>query len=93
MAPEEAEFVVKQATPPFPQDMGDEKRRVWGATETGRLLQVIYVLKNQEDVPYASVSPLDWAELQNAPSAKIVRIIHAMDLTPDMKKQLRRRRR
>jgi len=69
------------------------KRRVWGATTAGRLLQVIYVLKQQDDVEFKSVAPLDWATLQSVPAAKVARIIHAMDLTPDMKRQLRRRRR
>lgn len=78
---------------PFPQELGDGKRRVWGQTVTGRLLQVIYVLKKQEDVAFESVDPLDWAELKTMPNAKIARIIHAMDLTVDMKRQLRRRRR
>jgi uncharacterized DUF497 family protein len=92
VTPEEAQFVVDHAKTPFPQDVGDGKRRVWGATITGRFLQVIYVLKRQDDVAYESVSVLDWAKLELNPSAGIVRIIHAMDLTPEMKRQLRRRR-
>jgi hypothetical protein len=40
-----------------------------------------------------SHDPLSWAKLEDAPAAKIVRAIHAMNLTPDMKRQLRRRRR
>jgi len=93
VTPVEAEFVVANAGPPFPQEVGDGKRRVWGPTASGRLLQVIYVLKGQSDVAYESVSPLDWEALQTARGAKIARIIHAMDLTNDMKRQLRRRRR
>jgi len=89
----DAQHVVKNATPPFPQEVGDEKRRVWGATVTGRLLQVIYVLKEQDDVPFDSVDSEDWAMLQHSPNAKIVWVIHAMGLTGDMKRQLRRRRR
>ena len=73
--------------------VGDGKRRVWGATAAGRSLQVIYVFKNQDEVTFESVDPLDWAKLQDVPNAKIVRVIHAMDLTPDMQRQLRRRRR
>jgi hypothetical protein len=93
VTPAEAQFVVESARSPFPQDVGDGKRRVWGATAAGRWLQVIYVLKNQDEVAFESVDPLDWAKLQDVPAAKIVRVIHAMDLTPDMKRQLRRRRR
>lgn len=91
--PDEAEFVVENAAPPFPQDVGDGKRRVWGPTAAGRVLQVIYVLKRQDEVAFASVAPSEWALLEAAPAAKIVRVIHAMDLTTNMKRQLRRRRR
>ena len=93
VTPEEARFVVENATSPFPQEVGDGKRRVWGATAAGRLLQVIYVLKKQDDVAFESVAPLDWATLDRTPNAKIARVIHAMDLTPNMKRQLHRRRR
>jgi uncharacterized DUF497 family protein len=90
---DEAEFVVENAASPFPESAGDGKRRVWGATPNGRLLQVIYVLKKQDDVAFESLSPLEWGAIQKAPNAKIVRVIHAMNLTDDMKRQLRRRRR
>ena len=59
----ECQFVVENAADPFPQELGDGKRRVWGATLAGRLLQVIYVLKRQDEVAYASVAPLDWVML------------------------------
>ncbi|HET6248016.1 MAG TPA: hypothetical protein VFE47_09995 [Tepidisphaeraceae bacterium] len=88
----EAEFVVVNATSPFPQHVGDGKRRVWGETAARRMLQVIYVLKDQDDVAFEAVDPLDWAVLETKPAAKIARIIHAMELTPDMKRQMRRRR-
>ena len=83
----------RRRTSPFPQEVDDGKRRVWGATAAGRMLQIIYVLKEQDEVAFESVDPLDWAELQGMPETKIARVIHAMDLTPDMKRQLRRRRR
>jgi uncharacterized DUF497 family protein len=92
VTPNEARFIVENVAPPFPQEMGDGKRRIWGATAAGRLLQVIYVLKKQADVVFDSVDPHDWTTLEDMPDAKIVRVIHAMDLTPDMKRQLRRRR-
>jgi hypothetical protein len=93
VTPTESRFVVENATAPFPQDVGDGKRRVWGPTVAGRLLQVIYVLKAQDDVAFESIDPLDWEALQGVPEAKIARVIHAMELTTDMKRQLRRRRR
>jgi hypothetical protein len=93
VTPAEAQFVVENAMSPFPQEVGDGKRRAWGATAAGRLLQIIYVLKQQDEVEFESVDPLDWAKLQDIAEAKIARVIHAMDLTPDMKRQMRRRRR
>lgn len=93
VTPKEARFVLENAKAPFPQELGDGKRRVWGPTMAGRLLQVIYVLKHQDDVPFESINPLDWIELQRMPDAKIARVIHAMDLTSQMKRQFRRRRR
>jgi uncharacterized DUF497 family protein len=93
VTPEEAEYVVDHAKPPFPQNVGDDKIRVWGRTEEGRFLQVIYVLKSQSAVDYDSIDPLGWAALAADSRARVARIIHAMDLTDDMKRQLRRRRR
>lgn len=93
VTPSEAEHIVNRAATPFPQKVGDGKLRVWGRTKQGRLLQVIYVLKPQSAVAFESVDILDWAALEDDPQAKIARVIHAMDLTDDMKRQLRRLRR
>ena len=93
VTPAEAMYVVESAASPFPQELGDGKRRVWGATATRRWLQVIYVLKEQSEVAFESITPLDWVMLEEMPETKIARVIHAMDMTPDMKRQLRRRRR
>ncbi|MGH7213956.1 MAG: hypothetical protein ACREIT_04255 [Tepidisphaeraceae bacterium] len=39
---EEAEYVVSPARVPFPERVGGDKFAVWGATERGRFLQVIF---------------------------------------------------
>ena len=44
VTPEECESVVATAKPPFPESGGDEKFRVWAQSESGRYLQVVYVL-------------------------------------------------
>jgi uncharacterized DUF497 family protein len=88
----EAEFVAEHASPPFPEYAGDGKRLVWGLSNTGRWLQVIYVLKDQDEVDFGAVSQLDWLGLEFTPDAKITRVIHAMELTSEMKPKLRRRR-
>jgi uncharacterized DUF497 family protein len=90
VTPEEAKYVVDHAKPPFPQDVGDDKFRVWGRTRDGRYLQVIYVLKSQSQVSYESIDAIEWELLARDPRAKVARIIHAMDLTDDMKRQFRR---
>lgn len=43
--PDEIEYVVCHATPPFPRIVGDAKRLVWGRTPVGEYLQVVYVLE------------------------------------------------
>jgi uncharacterized protein len=40
---EEAEMVIRQAKPPFPRKIEDEKWLVMGRGRGGRLIQVIYV--------------------------------------------------
>jgi uncharacterized DUF497 family protein len=93
VTPDEAQFVVENAEIPFPQDLGDERLLVWGPTAQGRLLQVIFVLKRQDQVEYRSVALKDWMALESTPEAKIARVIHAMELTTNLKRKFRRRRR
>jgi hypothetical protein len=93
VGPGEAEEVVRGAEAPFPQTIEGDKFVVWGATDSGRYLQVIYVLKTPHDVSYESLSVEDWMAVEAGEVAEVVRVIHAMDLTPRMKRRLRRRRR
>ena len=75
------------------RDVGDDKHMVWGATESGRQLQVIFVYKSAEDVDYESREFDQLVTLIDGGEIPIVRVIHAMDLTDRMKRQFRRRRR
>ena len=43
VSPDEAEYVIDRAKPPYPEYVGDNKWRVRGQTATGRYLQVIYL--------------------------------------------------
>lgn len=43
VSPEEAEFVVNHVASGFPRREGDGKYRVWGQSQRGRYLQVIYI--------------------------------------------------
>lgn len=93
VSPDEAEHVVRSARPPFPRAVGDGKYMVWGRTTGGRYLQVIFVFKEVAEVKYESLSPEQWQTIEAGRIHRIVRVIHAMDLTDDMKRSLRRRRR
>jgi uncharacterized DUF497 family protein len=93
VSPEEAEEIAENAQSPFPETIERDKLVVWSATAAGRYLQVIYVLKSPDEVAYESVTVEDWMDIEAGEFPKIVRVIHAMDLTPRMKRQLHRRRR
>jgi uncharacterized DUF497 family protein len=89
----EAQEVVAGARRPFPCEIGDDKLVVWGQTSGGRYLQVIFVLKKAQEVPYESLSMEDWLDVEAGRVTELVRVIHAMEMTEDMKKQYRKRRR
>ncbi|QOV88801.1 hypothetical protein [Humisphaera borealis] len=44
VSPREAEYVVNHSRRPWPKIIEDQKRIVWGQTDAGRMLQVVYVL-------------------------------------------------
>jgi uncharacterized DUF497 family protein len=90
---EEAQDVVRNAENPFPKAIEDDKLVVWGATEHGRFLQAIYVLKTPDEISYESVAVEDWMSIEAGDVAEAIRVIHDMDLTPRMKRSLRRRKR
>ncbi len=93
VSPAEAEDVVSGAEAPFPQTIEDDKFVVWGATESGRYLQVIYVLKMPAEVTYESLAVEDWMDVEAGEVTQVIRVIHAMDMTASMKHRLRKRRR
>ncbi len=58
VTPEEAENLVEGAADPYPQHREDEKFLVWGATPTGRLLQVVFLLDEDDMVFIIHARPL-----------------------------------
>ena len=56
--PEEAERVVNSARPPWPEKIGDGKWRVWGRTDDGTYLQVIYIFSPDDVVFVIHAMPL-----------------------------------
>ena len=51
VSPKEAEAVVRRAKSPFPRIIDDDKRLVWGRGSGGRLLQVVFIL-DEDDTAY-----------------------------------------
>lgn len=56
--PAEAEAVVEKARRPFPRKIDDDKWLVWGRGQGGRLLQVVFVLDDEECVYVIHARPL-----------------------------------
>ena len=91
VTPTEAEHVVSHARDPWPAQKGDDRLVVWGGTDVGRLLQVIFVLRHADEVEFESLTIDEWADLND--DDEVIYVVHAMDLTPGMKKLYRKRRR
>ena len=89
VSPEEAEHVVRHVQPPWPDEKGGDKLVVWGPSSRGVLLQVIFVLKTPDDLEFDTLTIEQWADLHEDDQA--IYIIHAMELSPRMKRQYRRR--
>ena len=45
--PEEAEYVVNQASRPYPEQTGNGKWRVRGQTAQGRYVQVVFIIEDE----------------------------------------------
>ena len=56
--PREAEEIVLAARSPFPLVQADEKYLVWGATEDGRFLQVVFVIDEADPLFVIHARPL-----------------------------------
>ncbi len=64
VSPEEAESVVEGAADPYPRHREDDKFLVWGATPAGRLLQVVFLLDEDDCVFIIHARPLTEREKQ-----------------------------
>ena len=59
MEPEEAEYVVENSSAPYPESVGEGKRRVVGKTRDGIYVQVIYVLDEDDTAFVIHARPLN----------------------------------
>jgi uncharacterized DUF497 family protein len=83
---EEIEYVVTHARSPWPMPQGDNKFIVWGRTEAGSYVQVVYVLESSAvGIDYSEVDLLELADAGDG-----IYAIHAMRLTEDQKRNYRR---
>lgn len=85
---EEAQYVVQHASSPFPRGIEDSKQLVWGQTQVGRYLQVIFVYLEDEEVDFEALTPLERLRFDDGEDVALV--IHARDLTADQKGQYRK---
>lgn len=85
---EDAEHVVRNAEPPYPEDIGEGKYRVWGRTSAGEYIQVIFAIRELAEVDYTQLTPPMLAAIWDD-DAIFIAIIHAMPMTDDMKRRHR----
>jgi uncharacterized DUF497 family protein len=86
--PHEAEYVVKHASPPFPEAVGDDKFIVWGRTHDGSHLQVGFIYLPDERVDISRLKA--WEVLDFQTGAKVLYVFHAMPMSEGQKRQYRK---
>jgi hypothetical protein len=87
----EAEHVVRHASAPWPTEIEGDKLLVWGRTEVGRFVQVVFALLDDDHVDPDTLSLEDLIDFSDG-NARVAYVIHAMELTDAMKKQYRKRK-
>jgi uncharacterized DUF497 family protein len=93
VSPEEAEYVIRRASRPYPMALDAEKRVVVGKTSKGRLLHVVFVLKSADDLEAGSISSEAWSEIEeDAMVVQVIFVIHAMPASNKIRRQDRKRR-
>lgn len=58
VTPEETELAIESANRPFPRKIEDDKWLVWGRGQGGRLVQVVFVLDDDETIYVIHARPL-----------------------------------
>jgi hypothetical protein len=89
---DDAVFVVRNVSPPFPEPVGNGKHRVCGTAPGGRLIQVIFAFSSPERMNYEEMTYDDIVRLESG-TGPYVYIVHARSLTPSEKRGLNKRRR
>src|SRR5436309_2701072 len=81
VAPGEAEYVVEHASKLFPREIGDGKWVVWGRTEAGALLQVVFSYRSAEQADFESLTLEDLIDVSEGEAGEVIYVVHAMPLT------------
>jgi hypothetical protein len=89
--PYEAMYVIDHARPPYPRKTGNEKFLVWGQTEGGRYLQVVFIYPDDDEIDIGYLEPEDRLAFL-ADEDVVVYVVHARDLTNNEKRAFRRLR-
>ena len=89
VTPHEAEFVIRHAKPPFPKQLPDGKSLVWGVSDSGEYLQVIFVILEDGRVDTQGMTAADLAAFLDG--EQVVYVAHAMPMTENQKSQLKAR--
>jgi uncharacterized DUF497 family protein len=93
VAPGDAEYVVRHAEQPFPRVLGDDKLVVWGQTQGGSYLQVIFVYRASDEIDFGALTLEELMSLSEGDETEVLYVVHAMPLSPKMMRQYRRLRR
>jgi hypothetical protein len=90
VAPREAETVVRYARKPYPVAIDDEKWLVLGRTKQDRLIHVIFVRK---DIDQLDLLGFDAVELDEAIRRGVVKAVYVIHAMPASSRQTRLHRR
>jgi len=75
--PDEAEYVVRHSGKGFPRKIGDGKWFIKGRTRHGRLLQVIFIRPEADEIDPDSLELTDLMDYSSG-NASVIYVIHAM---------------
>jgi uncharacterized DUF497 family protein len=89
VTPDEAAEVFRGVRRPWPDASSGGRFRIWGKTRAGRYLQIVFIYRPVDDIDMEDV-PLPWRH-DVFEMGVVPMVIHARDLTPDEKRQYRRR--
>lgn len=89
---DDARYVLRKVTPPYPEYIGGGKYRVRGQTQHGKYVQIIFVYRSGDQIKVEEMTVEELIELESS-KGPYAYVIHARELKDDEKRRDRRRRR